>query len=130
MSSRKNFHFFVPFLTIDLHIELVLSTIDPSERKLNLDLKLYSSRLFTVSFQRHEAALRNLFIRVCSLLLVGVKPIFVFDGKPPALKARLHLSPVSWVLILNDVQCHFTNNNTYKIDIKSRYKSLQQNKTQ
>ena len=36
--------------------------------------------------KKHEMALRTLFRRVCSLLLVGIKPVFVFDGKPPALK--------------------------------------------
>ena len=38
------------------------------------------------SQQRHEKALQSLFIRVCSLLIIGIRPIFVFDGQPPQIK--------------------------------------------
>ena len=36
--------------------------------------------------QRRQFALRSLFMKVCALLLMDIKPIFVFDGSPPSIK--------------------------------------------
>jgi flap endonuclease-1 len=38
--------------------------------------------------------LQGMFTRTCRMLEVGIKPVYVFDGKPPTMKAGTFTCPL------------------------------------